>query len=220
MKNLQENIQMIDKELLEMLYKVDRALVLAQEMISKNEFDRKIYGEAKLIEEETDSIQVSIDEKVITAVARFQPAAGELRYLTRIPAITTDLERITDILVGVLKSVRKYYETNKEPDKNITFLPEITEKVTHIFRLFKQAFIEKKLDNIYLLLGLDDEVDKIRTACIQTAIDKMMENKENIMAGVTNIIIAQKYERIADIIENLAESLIYISKGEDIRHKN
>ena len=40
------------------------------------------------------------------------------------------------------------------------------------------------------------------------------------MAGVTNIIIAQKYERIADIIENLAESLIYISKGEDIRHKN
>lgn len=220
MKNLHENIQMIDKELLEMLYKVDRALVLVQEMISKNQFDIKIYGETKLIEEEADEIQVSIDEKVITAIARFQPAASDLRYLTRIPAITTDLERITDILVGILKAVRKYYENNSETDKNITFLPQITEKVTYIFRLFKQAFIEKKLDNIYLLLGLDDEVDRIRSQCISIAIEKMLDDKSNILAGVTNIIIAQKYERIADIIENLAESLIYISKGEDIRHKN
>jgi len=220
MKNLQENLQIIDKELLEMLYKVDRALVLVQEMINKNEFDVRLYGETKLIEEETDALQVSIDEKVITAIARFQPAAGDLRHLTRIPAITTDLERITDILVGIMKAIRKYYENRVGHDKNITFLPQITEKVTYIFRLYKQAFIEKKLDNIYLLLGLDDEVDKLRSQCIHTAMEKMLEDKEHIYAGVTNIIIAQKYERIADIIGNLSESLIYITKGEDIRHKN
>ena len=75
MNNLQENLQIIDKELLEMLYKVDRALVLVQEMISKPEFDKKVYGETKLLEEETDEIQVSLDEKVITTIARFQPAA-------------------------------------------------------------------------------------------------------------------------------------------------
>ena len=220
MKNLQENIQMIDKDLLEMLYKVDRALVLAQEMVTKNEFDAKIYGETRLIEEETDALQVSLDEKVITAIARFQPAASDLRYLTRIPAITTDLERITDIIVGILKAIKKYYDHNKGTEKNITFLPQITEKVTYIFRLFKVAFIEKKMDNIYLLLGLDDEVDKLRSECISTAINKMLDEKDMIMVGVTNIIIAQKYERIADIIGNLSESLLYISKGEDIRHKN
>lgn len=220
MNNLQENLQIIDKELLEMLYKVDRALVLVQEMISKPEFDKKVYGETKLLEEETDEIQVSLDEKVITTIARFQPAAGDLRYLTRISAMTTDLERITDILVGIMKAIRTYYETGNAPNKNITFLPQITEKVTYIFRLFKNAFIEKKMDNIYLLFGLDDEVDKLRSECIKTAMDKMMEDKDMIEAGITNIIIAQKYERIADIIGNLAESLIFISKGEDIRHKN
>ncbi len=220
MNNLQENLQIIDKELLEMLYKVDRALVLVQEMISKPEFDKKVYGETKLLEEETDEIQVSLDEKVITTIARFQPAAGDLRYLTRISAMTTDLERITDILVGIMKAIRTYYETGNAPNKNITFLPQITEKVTYIFRLFKNAFIEKKMDNIYLLFGLDDEVDKLRSECIKIAMDKMMEDKDMIEAGVTNIIIAQKYERIADIIGNLAESLIFISKGEDIRHKN
>lgn len=220
MKNLQESIQNIDKYLIEMLYKVDRALVLVQEMVSKNEFDIKIYGETKLIEEQTDDLQINIDEKVVFAIARFQPAASDLRYLTRIPAITTDLERITDILVGILKAVRKFYESNGTTEKNITFIPEITEKVTYIYRLFKEAFIEKKMDSIYHLLGLDDEVDKLRSECIKLAIDKMTADKEMIPAGVTNIIIAQKYERIADIIENLAESLIYISKGEDIRHKN
>lgn len=220
MNNLQESLQIIDKELLEMLYKVDRALVLVQEMISKPEFDKKVYGETKLLEEETDDIQVSLDEKVITAIARFQPAAGDLRYLTRISAMTTDLERITDILVGIMKAIRTYYETGSDSNKNITFLPQITEKVTYIFRLFKNAFIEKKMDNIYLLFGLDDEVDKLRSECIKTAMAKMIEDKDMIEVGVTNIIIAQKYERIADIIGNLAESLIFILKGEDIRHKN
>jgi len=76
------------------------------------------------------------------------------------------------------------------------------------------------MDNIYLLFGLDDEVDKLRSECIKTAMAKMIEDKDMIEVGVTNIIIAQKYERIADIIGNLAESLIFISKGEDIRHKN
>lgn len=220
MNNLQETLLIIDKMLLDMLHKVDRALVLVQQVISKNEFDVKVYGEIKLIEEETDEIQVVLDEKVITAIARFQPTAGDLRYLTRISAITTDLERITDILVGVMKAIRKYYDMEKNTNKNITFLPQITEKVTYIFRLFKTAFIEKKMDNIYMIFGLDDEVDKLRTECISTAMEKMVEDKEMIHAGITNIIIAQKYERIADIIENLSESLIYISKGEDIRHKN
>ena len=180
MNNLQESLQIIDKELLEMLYKVDRALVLVQEMISKPEFDKKVYGETKLLEEETDDIQVSLDEKVITAIARFQPAAGDLRYLTRISAMTTDLERITDILVGIMKAIRTYYETGNDSNKNITFLPQITEKVTYIFRLFKNAFIEKKMDNIYLLFGLDDEVDKLRSECIKTAMAKMIEDKDMI----------------------------------------
>lgn len=220
MNNLQETIQIIDKEIIEVLYRVDRAMTLVADMVSNTKFDVKLYGEVKLIEEEVDEIQVSLDEKVITAIARFQPAAGDLRYLTRISAMTTDLERITDILVGIMKAIRTYYETGNDSNKNITFLPQITEKVTYIFRLFKNAFIEKKMDNIYLLFGLDDEVDKLRSECIKTAMAKMIEDKDMIEVGVTNIIIAQKYERIADIIGNLAESLIFILKGEDIRHKN
>ena len=76
------------------------------------------------------------------------------------------------------------------------------------------------MDCIYILSGLDDEVDILRSKCIKTAMEKMSEDKELVPAGVTNIIVAQKYERIADTIENLAESLLYISKGEDIRHKS
>jgi phosphate transport system protein len=220
MNNLQETIQIIDKEIIEVLYRVDRAMTLVADMVSNTKFDVKLYGEVKLIEEEVDEIQVSLDEKVITAIARFQPAAGDLRYLTKMPAIMTDLERITDMLVGIMKSIKKLYNAEESAIKNITYLPEITEKVTYIYRLFKEAFIEKKMDCIYILSGLDDEVDILRSKCIKTAMEKMSEDKELVPAGVTNIIVAQKYERIADTIENLAESLLYISKGEDIRHKS
>jgi phosphate transport system protein len=71
-----------------------------------------------------------------------------------------------------------------------------------------------------MILGLDEEIDGIRDECIILAKQKMTEEKNMILAGINNIIIAQKFERIADIIENLAESYVYISKGIDIRHKN
>lgn len=217
MKNLQESLDIIDKDVEELILRVERSLEIVKDLILKENFDIKLYGECKLIEEEADELEVSIDEKVINAIARYQPAAGDLRYLVKVQEISTDLERISDLCVGILKLLKAISGADM---KDITFLDKLSEKVNYIFKLYRVAFVQKKLENTYLILGLDEEVDKIRDQCIALAQEKMSKDKNIILSGINNIIIAQKFERIADIIENLAESYIYISKGIDIRHKN
>lgn len=220
MKNLHESIDVIDKDIIELLLRVDRSLEIVKDLISAEEFDKRLYGECKIIEEEADELEVSIDEKIISAIARFQPAAGDLRYLVKVQEITTDLERITDLCVGISKLIRSIHKKGYGEKKNLTHLDMISEKVIYVFRLFKTAFLEKKVDNTYMILGLDDEIDALRNESISGAMEAMQKDPDLILVGINNIIIAQKFERIADIVENLAESYIYISKGEDIRHKN
>ncbi len=220
MKSLVGNLDIIDKDIIEVLLRVERSLEIVKNLITKKEFDKSLYGECKIIEEEVDELELTIDELVINSIARFQPAASNLRYLVKVQELTTDLERISDLTVGIGKRIKGLYKEGLGENKDITHLSKLIDKVIYIFRLFKDAFIEKKIDNTYLILGLDEEVDELRDESIKVAVEKIYENKELTLIGVNNIIIAQKIERIADLIENLAESYIYISKGEDIRHQN
>ena len=205
MNNLQESLQIIDKELLEMLYKVDRALVLVQEMISKPEFDKKVYGETKLLEEETDDIQVSLDEKVITAIARFQPAAGDLRYLTKMPAIMTDLERITDMLVGIMKSIKKLYNEMVQLAKiardggnlnrNVLIdshdeIGVMSQGINEFVKVINELLRRVKSD-IYVIT---DEINKI-----SQAIDSSVNGTSNSL-GLVNL--KEKIDETMDLIRN------------------
>lgn len=220
MKSLVENLDIIDKDIIEVLLRVERSLEIVKNLITKKEFDKSLYGECKIIEEEVDDLELTIDELVINSIARFQPAASNLRYLVKVQELTADLERISDLTVGIGKRIKGLYKEGLGENKDITYLSELIDKVIYIFRLFKDAFIEKKIDNTYLILGLDEEIDELRDESIKVAVEKIYEDKELTLIGVNNIIIAQKIERIADLIENLAESYVYISKGEDIRHQN
>lgn len=220
MKNLRDSIAVIDKDVEELILRVERSLEIVNELLIKEGFDNQLYGECRIIEEEADDLEVSIDEKVINSIARYQPAAGDLRYLVKVQEISTDLERISDLCVGIVKLIKDMDKDTSIPNKNITYLDQLAEKVIYIFKLYRSSFVQKKLDHNYMILGLDEEIDAIRDKCIVLAKQKMSEEKNMILAGVNNIIIAQKFERIADIIENLAESYVYISKGIDIRHKN
>jgi phosphate transport system protein len=220
MKNLRDSIAIIDKDVEELILRVERSLEIVNELLIKEGFDNQLYGECRIIEEEADDLEVAIDEKVINAIARYQPAAGDLRYLVKVQEISTDLERISDLCVGIVKLIKDMDKDGSITSKNITYLDQLAEKVIYIFKLYRTSFVQKKIDHNYMILGLDEEIDGIRDECIILAKQKMTEEKNMILAGINNIIIAQKFERIADIIENLAESYVYISKGIDIRHKN
>jgi phosphate uptake regulator len=88
-----------------------------------------------------------------------------------------------------------------------------------MYELFVRGYIDKKVENGYMILGLDDEIDGMKRANIDTIKGKIKENIDYLEPGIQNILISKNYERIADNITNLAEALVYIHKGEDLRHK-
>ena len=99
-------------------------------------------------------------------------------------------------------------------------IAQIGEKVVRMYELLVRGYIDKKVENGYIILGLDDEIDSMKKEHIETIKCKIQEKIEYLNCGIDNIFISKNYERIADNITNLAEALVYIHKGEDLRHSS
>jgi phosphate transport system protein len=220
MRNLNQALDVINEKTVEMIKKSIRGVEIIDIILKKGEFDKSLYGESKLLEEDCDDLELVLDEMVVETIARFQPAAGDLRYLVGVLQIVTDLERISDLNTGILKLIkRSVRDENMINDKVLKILSEMSGKVLKIFRTFELAFIEKKIENTYFVFGLDDEVDELRDNCIREVEEIVKEDINFISKASKVIVVAQKFERIADIIQNLSENYVYIRKGDVLKHQ-
>ncbi|MDN5303227.1 MAG: phosphate transport system protein [Fusobacteriaceae bacterium] len=220
MRNLNQTLDVINEKTVEMIKKSIRGVEIIDIILKKGEFDKSLYGESKLLEEDCDDLELVLDEMVVETIARFQPAAGDLRYLVGVLQIVTDLERISDLNTGILKLIkRSVRDENMINDKVLKILSEMSGKVLKIFRTFELAFIEKKIENTYFVFGLDDEVDELRDNCIREVEEIVKEDINFISKASKVIVVAQKFKRIADIIQNLSENYVYIRKGDVLKHQ-
>ncbi|BDU49828.1 phosphate signaling complex protein PhoU [Haliovirga abyssi] len=219
MKSLNEAITEINSMEMEMIKDVKRLIEITIEELNNKTFDKSIYGEGKVLEEDTNDLEVQIDEKTIGAIARYQPAARDLRFLIGIMHMNKDLERMADLCINILKTAKRIFRDRVNEEIEIVSLIDMGEKVYNMFEIFNHGYIEKDVKKGYIIFGLDDEVDKIKKESIDKIKDKVKENIEYLDLGIENLLISKNYERIADNITNLAESLIYIYRGEDLRHQ-
>lgn len=219
MKHWDESMNSLSYMVAEMIKNTRRALEITIELIKSEELNKELLGEGFFIEEELNHLQIKIDEKVVETIARYQPAAGDLREIISFMKINTDLERIGDHCVNINKTVRRAFEDKGEHNQQMVGLSAMGEKVMNMYNLFQTGFLSKKIENAYIILGLDDEIDQMKEEYISSIKEKITSNVECLELGIENLLISRNYERIADQITNLAESLIYIYKGEDLRHK-
>lgn len=218
MINLEESLVEINERVINMIRKTSRAIEVLALTLDLEKFDKYLYGESKLIEEECDELEISIEEEATIALVRYQPAAGDLRYILGIMKIIMDLERISDLSTGIMRLVKSVYKCENKCEL-VEPLRRMSKKIKTIFEIFERSFIEKNMTNSYLVLGLDDEIDEIRDEVYNETGKKIEGNIELINAGLKVVAIAQKFERMADLIQNLAEINIYISKGDILKHK-
>lgn len=218
MINLEQSLNMINEKVIEMIKKTSRGINIISLTLEKNEFDKLLYGESKLIEEDCDDLDVSIEENATYALVRYQPAAGDLRYLLGILEIIVNLERICDLAAGVMKLIKKVYSDEKK-EVFLNQIKDMVEKVLAVMKNFEESFLSDNVELSYLVLGLDDDINEIRDQIKLFVSNKMKEDVSLIDSGINVIFIAQKLERIGDLIQNLAEMKIYISKGDFLKHK-
>ena len=216
MRSLDERMEDIRTLVSEALKNCKRTMTIIKIILNSGTFDKALYGEAKSIEENMNHAELKIDEEVIKTIARFQPMAINLRFLIGVIKIGNATERINDLSLNILK-VLKHSNNIKAYEKQN--LIEMHTKVEQMFDLFLKCYYEEELNYAYLILSLDDEVNGFKTAVIEATkailVDKSVERDTDYLGA---LFISQHLERIGDTIKNLAEIVIYVYNGVDIRH--
>jgi phosphate transport system protein len=193
-----------------------------ESMLDKSELGllhKDITAAAEVIkkDKEVDQLEIDIDEMCVKLLALYQPAASDLRFITIGLKITNDLERMGDLASNIAKKAKKLHGSYKvKPDD--TFL----EMIADTRKMVKDAldsFVNRDVKLAEKVLVDDDKVDNAAWEIHSTLVKFMQENSEEVPFAIHLLFISRYMERLADHATNIAEEVIYLVKGTDIRHQ-
>jgi phosphate transport system protein len=204
----------IREKLLEMGGKVE--VMINNAMKSLVDRDSELAGQTITFDHEINHLEVEIDEKCLQVLATRQPTARDLRFITLALKIVTDLERIGDQCTAVAK---RALELNQEPPlKPYIDLPRMAHWAAVMVKEALDAFVSGD-DALALKVCNDDQfVDDLNEQIQRELLTFMMEEPETISRAIKINYISKCIERIADHATNIAEMVIFMVKGKDIRH--
>jgi len=164
-----------------------------------------------------NSLEVEIDEECTRIVARRQPAATDLRLIMTVSKTTNELERIGDEAKRVAKMSRKDMDgvLNDEVRAELTLMGDM---VRAMLRQVLDAFARTDVDTAILVVKADSKVDKKYKKITKHLIKQMVSDPEVIPAVMKIMWAVRSLERLGDRCQNIAEHIIYMVLGMDVRH--
>jgi phosphate transport system protein len=172
----------------------------------------------RMIEQDhqVNRLEVDTDDLCLRILARRQPVASDLRFITIALKLVTDLERIGDLAVNTCERV---VELNQEPPlKPYVDLPKMAEAARGMVRDALDAFVAADAERAKRVIDADRTVDAYYAQTFRELLTYMMEDPRNIFRATRVQSIAKYLERIGDHATNLAEMVVFMVKGKDIRH--
>ena len=164
-----------------------------------------------------DRMQVEIEDRCISLIARQQPVATDLRILGTGLKITTDLERIGDHAFDIAKIVLLIGD---EPlIKPLVDIPRMAEIAQKMLKDSLQAYLKLDIELAEQVCRADDRVDELYNQVFRELLTYMLEDTKKIKQATQLIFVARYLERIADHSTNVAEWVIYLATGERLRKK-
>jgi phosphate transport system protein len=180
------------------------------------EADGKLAQRVVEQEESVNEMQIEIDERVLRLLALHQLMAADLRFALAVTRINADLERIADQAVNIAQCGQRILRHPRV--KPYVDLPRMSELAEAMVRDSLNAFIYKDMELAKTVLTRDDQVDNLRDQILRELLTYMMEDSSVIFPAFELILVAKNLERIADHATNIAEDVIYIAAGRDVRH--
>ena len=167
-------------------------------------------------DQEINLHEIEIDELGHELIALYQPAAADLRLITMVLKITNDLERMGDQAVNIAE---KALVINQEPPlKPYQDLPKMAEEARRMVRESLDAFMENDPEKAKGILEKDDLIDQINDKIYEEVQTILTEKPQHTRTGVSLIMVSHNLERVADLATNIAEDVIYLKRGIDVRH--
>ena len=191
-------------------------LMIANSVKSLVERDTALAERTIAMDHEINTAEVSIDERCLELLALRQPAARDLRFITIALKIVTDLERMGDQCANIAKRAR---EMNEEPPlKPYIDIPRMAHRAEVMVKEALDAFVRGDSELAIKVCKDDSFVDELNIQIQRELLTFMIEDPSTISRAMRLNYISKSLERIADHSTNIAEMVIFMVKGKDIRH--
>lgn len=163
-----------------------------------------------------NQMEIEIDNIATRLLALHQPVARDLRFITAALKINTDLERMGDLAVNIAE--RALSLMREAPVKPMIDIPKMASLVESMLLKSLDAMVKEDEATARIVLTSDDEVDRLRDTIYRELVNFMQADPASIQSAVDLIFVARNLERIADHATNIAEDVVYLVRGVDVRH--
>ncbi|MDA0360423.1 MAG: phosphate signaling complex protein PhoU [Proteobacteria bacterium] len=191
---------------------------IAQSLNSLTTGDLALCDQVQEGDHKVNAMEVDIDEKISRVIALRQPAAGDLRLLMAFGKTITDLERIGDEADKIARMTKLIYSDDRLRLPRTTEIRHMSDVSLGMLRKALDAFARLDPSLTAEVIAKDNVVDEEFKAILRQLITLMMEDPRTISMSIEMLFIAKAIERIGDHAKNIAEYVIYIVKGKDVRH--
>jgi phosphate transport system protein len=211
-----------DEELKDLNQDILKMGIYAQEAIYKSieslkSQDRELAKGVINNDTKIDELELVIDEKCVDLIARHQPLAKDLRFITVGMKLNSELERIADIAVDIAQRVLEIVD--KPLLKPLVDIPKLTVIAQNMVKMAVDSFINGDVELAKKAILSDGEADKLRNEITKELIeDYMAKDASTAPRAVQLLLIARFLERICDHATNIAEDVIYIVQAEVVKH--
>ena len=193
---------------------------VAQAVHALTHFDADIASDVLRKEERVNTMEIEIDRDLSTIIARRQPTARDLRLLIAISKTIANLERVGDEAARIARTVQRLInaEVSSRLRLPVNDLAHEAELAVVQLRKALDAFARLDTQKAVEVLKQDDQIDQEFDGLMRKLITYMIEDPRTISSSIDLVFVAKAIERVGDHAKNLAEVIIYIVKGTDVRH--
>jgi len=210
-----------DRDLEELKKKLIRMAALTETMIDKTigelvSRDERLAEKVPEYEEELNRLQIEIDDQALTLLATQCPVATDLRFIVAATKINGELERIGDLVINITENV--HVLAQHPPLKPLIDIPRMADLARQMVRDSLDAFIRGDALQAQSVIMADDQVDALKDQVLRELLTYMIADPHAIERSLALILISRHLERIGDHATNIAEDVIYMTQGRDVRH--
>ena len=214
-RHIDEELKELHKEILKMDGFAQEAIYKSIEALKNR--DKNLAQEVIDTDKRIDDLELLIDEKCIDLIARYQPMAGDLRFITTGMKINSELERIADLAVDISQRVQQL--ADKPLLKPLIDIPKLSALAQNMVRDSINAFVGRDVGLAKKVVLSDSEADILRNRVQDELInDYMAKDPSTANRAVSLLLIARHLERICDHTTNIAEDVIYMVEAKVVKH--
>ncbi|MGM0444496.1 MAG: phosphate signaling complex protein PhoU [Fibrobacterota bacterium] len=214
--HLHKDIRQVEEMLMTCTAHVENSLVKAV-----NAFINRDRHEAEKVisdDDVIDNLEIEIEEECLKILALHQPVAGDLRFIISVLKINSDLERIGDYAASISKRTNIILDIKNGFEYQLPF-GDITDKTIEMIKNSIDSLVNQDSTMAYKVIESIDEINTLKEQIFQLFLKEVKEKPEKAEVLSNQMFIARYLDRIAEHAVNIAEDMIYLTKGDIVRHQ-